>query len=155
MSNRKDKQKRKERSDRRKERSALGVSPRRPDLPRTVREAARQEKTQEVKEVRDLMSIFRSPPLTNYVQRVTDKVVDYRDDGTTASAGGFTPSKVTKTPKRTERPEKNSTFKNQEHDVRNSPKARDVSKGCKKRPEGYHAKRAGGGASKKYVPWCK
>lgn len=36
-----------------------------------------------------------------------------------------------------------------------SPEAREQKKRvCKKRPEGHHPRRAGGGASKDWVPWC-
>lgn len=40
-----------------------------------------------------------------------------------------------------------------EKPVRSTVKAR-VTSNCKERPEGYHAKRAGGSASKAFIPWC-
>lgn len=48
----------------------------------------------------------------------------------------------------------NKTQLNLKEPENQSHKARDL-KNCKSRPEGYHPKRAGGSASKAYVPWCK
>lgn len=62
---------------------------------------------------------------------------------------GFTPSTVTK-----KAPQKKQPVTKLTEPAPQSPKARDEKKQCKARPEGHNKRRAGGGASKRYVPWC-
>lgn len=153
---RRDRDKRNDRKERRDERkrSDLGASPSRVKRsPTTVKEAARQERVEQSK----MNALFRAPSVPNYQKRVTDKIVDSRPIAPiTINGQMFTPSTVVQTPKREARPKTPLPQKKQEHDsspsVRDDHKKRDV---CKKRPDKLTPRRAGGGAAKKFVPWCK
>lgn len=122
--------------------------------PKTVKEAARQEQRQQVAEVRKAVAFQRVP---DYVGQVTRHMVDAPLPASHPKAVAFTPSPVTtkKSPDKKQRPEKNSSFRT-EPVVGPSHLAREEKlKNCKRRPEKLEPRRAGGGASKKFVPWCK
>lgn len=72
-------------------------------------------------------------------------------------ASKYNPAQFVAAPAKTEvvrkTPQKQSALKIKEP-AQQSPQARDKKKHCKQRPEGHNPRRAGGGASKDYVPWC-
>lgn len=71
-----------------------------------------------------------------------------------ATANAFVPSTVKKTPTpNREAINKRSKFREPD-DQSHLARDRD-NRTCKMRPEKLEPRRAGGGASKKYVPWCK
>lgn len=155
MSNKRDRDKRQDRKERRQERNRLeqGVSPSRVKRsPTTVKEAQRLERVEQSR----LNATFRAPTVPDYKARVTAKVVDSRPiNPITIQGVMFTPSPVKQTPKK-EAGLKKQAFQKKEHD--SSPSARDDHNRkdiCKKRPDKLTPRRAGGGASKKFVPWCK
>lgn len=92
--------------------------------------------------------IFTSRPLPEYAKPGIRKV-RFAEPTQHQTSAKYEPSKVIKTEAK-----KNNT--RHEHDARSSFLTRDKKPDvCKKRPEGHHPKRAGGSASKKFVPWCK
>lgn len=64
-------------------------------------------------------------------------------------ATALKPSTVKKLP-----PTKQAASTQKREPAQQSPTARDLNKKCKQRPEGRQTKRAGGSASKRWVPWC-
>lgn len=156
-------QRREERRERRRERERLdqGVSPSRVKLPERAKKSVAKERRdsvepqwQDARAARAASTYSKTP---DYKARVTERVVDNRAiPAQHPLVTAFQPSTVTKTPAPKEKVAKNSSFTKQEHDTRNSPLARDEKFAtCKKRPDKLTPRRAGGGAAKKFVPWCK
>ncbi|UIB81427.1 hypothetical protein [Flyfo microvirus Tbat2_108] len=153
-SSKRERQRREERRERRHERSVQGVSPRRVDGPRTVKEATRQERKQEAANIRKAVAFRTVVP--DYVGDVTRYIVDAPVPANHPKTTAFAPSVVIKkTPEKKQRPEKNSSFRTEPVEKPSHLAREEKLPNCKKRPDKLSPRRAGGGASKNFVPWCK
>lgn len=153
---RREREKRNDRKERREYRERLetkyGKAEKPSRQPITVKQATQQERVEQSR----LNAAFRAPTVPDYKARVTAKVVDTRPiNPITIQGVMFTPAPGKQTRKK-EAGLKKQAFQKKEHD--SSPSARDDNNRkdiCKKRPDKLTPRRAGGGAAKKFVPWCK